>query len=171
MLDRLLACACCGELTKSASSKEVQINDKWKRILKTKLVWLDYIPVSLRDQYDISVILGKKYMPLAGVPLEHRGVVVNSKRTLALRLCNECIMSLRSVKSKNPPWKAIANGFAFGHLPEKFDDLSYAEQRMATISPLSFSLLAVWGRYGGVLNSHMVARLSSTGCAIEKVPW
>ena len=110
-------------------------------------------------------------MPLAGVPLEHRGVVVNSKRTLALRLCNECIRSLRSVKSKNPPWKAIANGFAFGHLPEKFDDLSYAEQRMATISPLSFSLLAVWGRYGGVLNSHMVARLSSTGCAIEKVPW
>lgn len=110
-------------------------------------------------------------MPLAGVPLEHRGVVVNSKRTLTLRLCNECITSLRSVKSKNPPWKAIANGFAFGHLPEKFDDLSYAEQRMATISPLSFSLLAVWGRYGGVLNSHMVARLSSTGCAIEKVPW
>ena len=171
MLDKLLACACCGELTKSICSKEVRITETWRRTLKAKLVWLDHIPVFLRDQYDISVILGKKYMSLAKVPLEHRGVVVDSRRTLVLRLCIECIRSLRSNTTKKPPWKAIANGFAFGHLPKEFDDLSYAEERMATISPLSFSLLAVWGRYGGVLNSHMVARLSSTGCAIEKVPW
>ena len=131
---------------------------------------MDHLPQDLCAQYDVSVVYGGKYRPLKGVALEPRGVVVDSKRSISLILCDECYSSLRS-RTQKPPWKSVANGFALGHLPKKFDDLSYAERRMATISPLAFSLLSVWGRYGGILSSHMVARLSSEGCAHQKVPW
>ena len=89
---------------------------------------------------------------------------------MVLRFCDECYRSLRRSNTKNPPWKAIANGFTIGCLPPEFLNLSHAEYRMATISPLSFSLLSVYGRYGGTLSSHMVARMSTNGCAISKVP-
>ena len=167
---QLCACACCGELAKFSATHNVAITAEWQIALRKKLRFMDHIPQKLRDHYDLNKLMGSRFNELANIPLERRGVVNTSGRRIVLRFCGECYKSLRKRNTTNPPWKAIANGFTIGRLPSKFLSLSHAEHRMATISPLSFSLLSVYGRYGGTLTSHMVARMSKNGCAISKVP-
>ena len=80
------------------------------------------LPITLRKQYLISNILLKNMLlsPRASLDTSENK---DGERENRYSCCESCYRSLQG-KGKSPPKFSIANGFAIGHLPAEFNDIS-----------------------------------------------
>jgi hypothetical protein len=91
-------------------------------------------PSTLAAQYNV----GARIPLLEGLLLSTFGIVTEATSTQPARvtLCQECKTSLERKAGALPPKFAIANGLAFGTLPEALSDASFASKRLVALASL-----------------------------------
>ena len=91
---KLSTCACCDELCRPDTTRDVNVDAHWVEKLRVRLGWEGYEPVEVRKYYDVSKVDSSLH-GLSDVALSPRGVIeAKDGGCSMLRLCKPCYTSL-----------------------------------------------------------------------------
>lgn len=121
----IFACAICDEFVQQENVLNLDMHEFYssEELIRDKLSPASDLPSDLVQHYDCS----KVSRDFAGLLLSPRGVCQSSNGTPFWTMCKTCKQSLLDEAVATPPKLAIANGFAIGCLPVKFNTVRKTE--------------------------------------------
>jgi hypothetical protein len=163
-------CICCGRQFAFSTRTVIDVIAQSQLIInmQQRLRPRLEFPPALAVQYDI----GGRLPPLKGLLLSSFGIVADATTTEPGRvtLCTTCKNSLERKSMTLPPKFAIANGLAFGTLPEGLSEASFASKRLVALASLrQMSYVVDKGPYRAATD-HCLVFDATPSLALKKLP-